>query len=328
MSSIVSLRQAIVDAIDADMGPDATVPLFKTVQVHGGRFDRAELARVAIKSPAALVAVLGGPLTREGGVQAVGDLVYTVFIVTRGSSQIKRDEHALILSEAVAGLVVSNDWDFEDAQAPMDMAMANLYSGALDRGGGVALWSVAWNQSTDLAIYDVSTLDDLHSVVGDFDVAPKDGVPEIQAYISLNGEFMSAYGHIYVSTSAATAIAVAGTYQKAAGTTTLKEALTFDMPTNNRVRHTGTASKPILVSAGASVTVDSDAKVTLALAKNGTVDTNTAIEQEITAAGGAETIDLRGLFQLTTNDYAEVWVTADDTVNVTLTKLNVVAAAT
>jgi hypothetical protein len=323
--SLVGLRQAVVDSIAASFGPDGTTPVFRAVQTHGGKFNSDELKRLASKAPAALVALMGGPITREGGTQAVGKTALVVFILTRGDSETKRDADALVLSEAVVGLMVKNDWDYADAQAPMEMAMANLYSGVIDRIG-MALWSVGWSQANDLAIVDTSDLPLFHHGNVKWDLADMDGVVDMEDDIWVNGEFMSAYGQIYVSTAAPTSIAAIDTYQKAMGTTTLKTtpaAVDFDMPATNRLRHIGTVVKPILVGASGSLTVSADAKVTLAV-----VDETTEQEIECTLAEGAEPFSLRGLFNLNANEYTEVWVKADATVNVTLTKLSMVAAAT
>ena len=206
------------------------------------------------------------------------------------------------------------------------MAIRNLYSGLIDREG-VALWSVTWSQYADLNIFDAEGLDDLKSVQLDWDLAPADGVIDSQQIVYLWSELMSAYGNLNVSSSAATAVAVAGTYVKAAGTTALNLSSDMDMPQVNRLRHTGTVAKPFFVSASASVLVSADAKVTLALAKNGTVDEHTAIEQKCTLAGGAEAFSIKSLVSLDENDYVEVWLTADNTVNVTLEKLHLIAAA-
>lgn len=317
-------------SIESEMGPSASTPLFQTVQTHGGNFNESEIKRIALKSPAALVAMLGGPLEREGGTQAVGAVTIVVFIATRGDSVDKRDADALALTELVSNLVVNNKWAYANTKAPERMKLTNHFHGDLDRLL-VAMWSVSWTQRTDLAIFDVSTLPLFHQGNVKWDLYPKDGVIDMEDDIWVNGEFMAAYGHIYISTPVATSIAAIDTYQKAAGTTTLKTtptAVDFDMPAVNRLRHTGTVVKPILVGADASVTVDGDAKVTLALAEDGVVDTDTEIEQEVTVTGGAEVIPLRGLFNLDEDEYVEVWVKADDTVNVTLTKLSMVAAAT
>jgi hypothetical protein len=312
--SLVGLRAAIVASIKAE------VTTLKAVQPHGGRFNLAELKRVALSQPAALVAILGGPLERQGG-QAVGDVQVAVFIVTTGSSVTSRDSAALAFAETISGLVCENKWKYADAKAPTGMRIDNLYSGDIDNQG-VAIWSVSWSQKADLCIYDAAALDDLLKVDLKYDLAPMDGVTEAEDLVEPRGAFMSSYGGMHVSTAVATAIAVANTYQKAAGTTTIDVTSGVDMPTTNRLRNIGTATRPFAVDVAGSVTVSVDAKVTLALAKNGVVDTDSAIELQMTAAEGAEAFSLNGLASLAATDYVELWVKSDTFPgNVTLTKM-------
>ena len=134
--TMLGLRAAVISKIDS------SITAFQTVQGHGGKFDKKELLRIATKSPAALVTVLGGPVERESG-QGAADLTVVIFIVTRGDASTQRDSAVLILAEAVAGLAVGNEWGYADAQAPLGIRMDNLYSGEIDRTG-VALWSVSW----------------------------------------------------------------------------------------------------------------------------------------------------------------------------------------
>lgn len=328
--SLIGLRSAIVADITSK------IPDFHTVQAHGGTFDKDELKRIALKSPACLVALMGGPLAREGG-SPTGEPTLFAFVVTGGSSSTKRNRAAIILVEEVIRLVANNSWKYECAQAPNGMRMDNLYSGEIDKEG-VALWSVSWSQRTDIATFDPddptaqATIDanlaDFKEMHFDIEPQPAEGIAvPLAGAVQLRGQFMSAYGHIFVSTPLATAIATADTYQKAAGTTTAKLLDEVDMPSAGRLRHKGVIAKPFMVTIKLSAAVDADAKVTFAIAKGGIVDEDTEIEEEMTVAGGAEAIPLTGIVSLDEDEYIEVWVKADDTVNVTLTKANVVLAA-
>jgi hypothetical protein len=251
-----------------------------------------------------------------------------VYLVTGGTSIEKRDAGAMVLAEEVARQVTKNTWAHEDTRAPTEIEAINQYSGELDKIG-VALWSVSWKQTTKLTDAEAieATLDDFESLYTDFDLAPKDDVVDIQSRVLLERNLMSAYGHINIATPVVTTIAVANTYQKAAGTTALKLAHDCDMPATGRLRHVGTVTKDFAVSAALSVTVSADAKVTVAIAKNGTVDADTAIEQAVSLTGGAEAFALEDIAELALNEYVEVWVKADATVNVTLTKMNLRVSA-
>ncbi len=319
--SLTGLQSAIVTSIDT------TITTLRTVQQHGGRFDAQELRRYALRAPAALVACLGGPISRDVASHSSCKAKIAVFVVTHGNSAVARNTDALTFCESIAGMAALNTWDYVDAQAPLDIRIDNLYGSSIDETGS-ALWAVTWTQASDIDVYDDSALDEFHTANTKWDLWPADGTIDAEDLLLIWGQFMSAYGHIYVSSAAATSVATPGTYVKAAGTTTLKLADEFDMPADMRIRHTGTPTRPTLVTASCSVTVASDCKVTVALAENGVLDANTAQEQELTAAGGAMSFDVKGVLSLAENDYAEVWVTADEIVGVTMTKLNFVAAAT
>jgi hypothetical protein len=318
--SLVGLRSAVV----ASLGTN--VPAFHTAQAHGGRFNRGEITRLALQSPGVFVAVMGGPITREGGsVVCAAELV--AYVITGGTSIEKRDEAALVLAEEVARQVANNAWAYTGSRAPSNISTANLYSGDVDKLG-VALWSVAWTQLIDLITEDDTlTLDDFERLYVDYDLAPKDETIDAQDIVTLEGELMSAYGHINIATPVATTIAVANTYQKAAGTTALNLAHDCDMPVTGQVRNSGTVTKVFAVDASLSAIVSADAKVTVAIAKNGTVDEDTAIEQAVSLTEGAEAFALTHIVSLAHDDYVEVWVKADALVNVTLTKMSLKISA-
>lgn len=318
--SLVALRDSIISSIDAE------IATFKAVLPHGGKFDKEELKRIALQSPAALVAVMAGPVEREGG-EAMCDAIFTVFVITKGSSQTQRETAVIALAQEVGKLAVHDSWAYEHARAPTGVRLDNLYAGEIDRMG-VALWAVSWSQYTAIAPFDFDSLDWLHTVHADYDFAPKDGVVDSEQIIQVGGDFMSAYGHLNVSTAIATAIAAPDTYQKAAGTTALKLASDVDMPVDGRLRHTGTVLKPFLATASGSVVVDTDERVTLAFAVNGTVDEDTAVELDLTVAEGAEAFSLKSVVNLDENDYVELWVKAASAIGVTITKSNLVLAAT
>lgn len=320
--SWLGLRTAIVSALGTAMTQVIDV------KAHGGRIDRKEISRWATRSPAIRVAVLGVPTTEHSGVVARSNVRCAIFITTKGTSGTKRDADALNLAEIVTGHAINNLWNYSEADAPENVNASNLYSGKLDKETAVALWVVTWTQAADTNV-PTDVLDNLYTVHNDLEVGPTDGVPDLPQTVQIRGTYMSYYGHIYASTSLGTAIAVSGTYQKLAGTTTAKLVDQFDMPDTGRLRHTGTVSRPCKVNAEVALSVNADATVTIALAKNGTVDEDTEIEQKITAAGGSESISVSGIVALDNNDYVEVWIKGSTTpLTVTAQQLNLVAAAT
>jgi len=310
---------AIVAKLDSD------VAALISAEAFGGELTPDDIRRYAVKAPAARVGCLGfEDLALESGHYAL-DLQWIIVLVTRDAA-VRRGPQMLGLVVDAAKVVAANDWGMETGR-PKNVRARNLFSGDVDKHG-LAVWAITWTQRLDLADLDTSTLDDFLRVHSDWDTAPLDGVVDIEGMLHLGGTLMSAYGELTVTTAVATAIAVADTYQKAAGTMTLGSALDMDAPVNGRLRHAGTVSKPFLATVNASVTVASDATVTLAIAKNGMPDETLEIEQKMTTAQGAGSFSITGIFDLNEDDYLEVWAKADDTISLTTTKLAMVAVAT
>lgn len=134
------------------------------------------------------------------------------------------------------------------------------------------------------------------------------------------------WGGLYVSSSADTTISGAGTYVKAAGTTTLWSAVSpvgFDMPTDNRLRYTGTPTKDVLVFCSASVSAAGAAtnkQLGLQLRDNdGLITGTTATGWSGGTTAKATNIVSMAVFEAETNDYVEAWVAnIDSTDNVTV----------
>jgi phage gp37-like protein len=310
--SLALFRDAIVAKIKTDL------PTLRTCQAHGGRFDLGELSRWAMQSPAVIVSVLGGAVEREGGANVINTKV-VAFVITPGSSVSHRDIAVMSIVDSLVAMVCQNSWNYEDAQAPQNMSAENLYSGDLDKTG-VALWAVTWDQRLDVGILDEETLDDFKTNYVKWDLSPADGVMDAEDNIEPQGMFMTTQGNLHISTAVATAIGAISVYQKLAGTTELDVSTNVDMPFNNRLRYLGTITRPFIVDAAISISTAVDAKITIAIAKNGTVDTESEIEQNVTIAQGVAVFSVKNIVSLAHDDYVELWIKATQTGNVTATK--------
>jgi len=144
-------------------------------------------------------------------------------------------------------------------------------------------------------------------------------------------ETQPSMGAIYVSTSATTTISTANTPTKAAGTTTSGTLVHFDTDggTNNRLRYTGTATKTFVVTANVSMTSSSGlgVDVTLSLAKNGTNEGQSTIEEGTVTSANSKTISTSWIVSLATNDYVEIFISnTSDTTNLTLERATLVVS--
>lgn len=133
------------------------------------------------------------------------------------------------------------------------------------------------------------------------------------------------YAAMYITSAAATTISVAGTYYKAAGTTTATNLhADFTMPASNRLQYNGAANihAHVAVTAdftggnakviGARVAIGGDATGTDAVASTTRHKTNTAGTDILSTALHFDTM-------MSTGNYLELWITNEtDTTAVTI----------
>ena len=134
------------------------------------------------------------------------------------------------------------------------------------------------------------------------------------------------YGQMWLSATDESSIGVAGTYVKAAGTTTLTTdpaAATWSMPANNRLQYGGTADRLAVVSCSFSMQA-AGAVVDLSwrLAKGGVTIPDTEITRRVTNTAQNGAASVTGLVSVSNGDYIELWVTNDtNTTNLTVMKM-------
>lgn len=179
--NLPDLRAAIVAGIRETL-PEA---IRDNCRTHGGRFDKGEIKRIAMKSPAILVACLGLVDAAPDGAEGVNaTFAWGAFVVTTDKPQLPRDAGALALVSILAGVVPDNRWGCDDAGYPDKIRGDNLYSGAVD-GAGIALWAVTWNQRLTLAVSDGSALGIFATFHADWDLAPADGAIDAVDHVPL-----------------------------------------------------------------------------------------------------------------------------------------------
>ena len=121
------------------------------------------------------------------------------------------------------------------------------------------------------------------------------------------------HGAFSINVPAATTIAVAGTYVKAAGTTSLDvdaEDFDDDSPTDNRLRYTGAPDRHVNVIATISTTSASSNQVLgFKLALNGVVIDDSVSRRKQGTGSDIGSVTLSAHVDMSTNDYIELWVT-------------------
>jgi len=183
--SLCDLRDAVVTDLRR------ILPQLRTCETHGGRFDAAELRRLAPRTPAALVTTLAlDDLRREHG-EYKSEVTFAVFVLTTDRPGLPRDEAALAVVDALARTIPDNRWSMAESETVPDRLRAeNLYSGGLDKSG-VALWAVSWRQrmvlGQELSAEDVAALD--RFALCDINHAPgPDGSPVAEDLVRLPQE--------------------------------------------------------------------------------------------------------------------------------------------
>lgn len=138
----------LLEAVRAELA--GLFPDLKACQVHDGKFNQAELKRIATKTPALLVALLGvTKVTDPGTEQSDAELQLAAFVVTRSSPGLDRGPAARALMEALLIHVPRTRWGLTGVSSGRDVRAQNFYAGEIDRQG-VALWAVSWRQPVRL----------------------------------------------------------------------------------------------------------------------------------------------------------------------------------
>jgi hypothetical protein len=126
------------------------------------------------------------------------------------------------------------------------------------------------------------------------------------------------YGQLYFSATAATTIAVAGTYVKLAGTTTSDSLNGITMPQNNRLQNNSGSTRVFQAMARADIIDGSGNKnIAIKLAKNGVLIDSTESNGETTNNVAAHAT-INWIVSLATGEYVEIWATnKSDTSSIT-----------
>ena len=118
------------------------------------------------------------------------------------------------------------------------------------------------------------------------------------------------YGELHITATATTVIAVAGTYVKMAGTTTLDSALNFSASGNNRLVCNSLVTSNYFLSLSVSMqTTSSNQTLAMRIYKNGVAETSSTMTTRAETANTPCLLSLNQIINLATNDYIEIWVT-------------------
>ena len=118
------------------------------------------------------------------------------------------------------------------------------------------------------------------------------------------------FGSFYVSSPAGTSITQAGTYVKAAGTTTANNLSSFTMPASNRLTYTGTATRHFHIATHLSFTSSTGNRVIgVQLAVDGTALPNSTHTVKIGTGSDTQAMSLHWDAMMSSNQYIELFIT-------------------
>ena len=126
------------------------------------------------------------------------------------------------------------------------------------------------------------------------------------------GSLVNPHGSLYLTVTASTDVSgdVAGTFFKAAGTTTLSGSpYLLSMPANNRLQYDGDKTRHFHIAASISMSCTGAGQdVQVAIAKNGVVDTGSIVTRKTSNANDIGSTAVHADFEMSQGDYLELWV--------------------
>jgi len=135
------------------------------------------------------------------------------------------------------------------------------------------------------------------------DISPQDVRDMIVSMIPPHGGY-------YRNLAAPTTISVAGTYYKAAGTTTAGDLDDLTMPQDNRMTYVGAPTQHFHIIATISMTCAGVNKVIgVKIACNGTPLAGSVIRRKVSTGSDIGAVTVQSDVEMDTNDYIEIWVT-------------------
>jgi hypothetical protein len=172
MSRLVEVRDETIAAFKAS-------PLLAGVFVtsHGGEFGEADLLRYSKQTPALIVAMLRYDMRIEGGL-VTGDAIWGVIAMAKSDPGVKRDVGVLALTDAAIRVLGRTFMGTDGVSRPKELVAKNEYGPKID-AQGIAMWSITYRQTVDLAD-DVDAAVDLERIHTDY-VKPGDVAGFVEA---------------------------------------------------------------------------------------------------------------------------------------------------
>lgn len=149
MTGIVALQDAII------AGLKERVPQLNSVAAVEGNITQDSIRRISVRSPAALVAIVGvnGITKRDVGIYTANATV-AVFLFTAGKDRIRDAQN---LTQAIILAALDSTWDVPHTATAMEVEADSLYDDDVTKQNqmasrapstGVLLTGISWKQRT------------------------------------------------------------------------------------------------------------------------------------------------------------------------------------
>lgn len=155
-------QRAFVEGIAAELPEN----LVREVRSHRGQFtSRAEIQKIAVKSPCILLAYRGFTGANDDFGETRVNVQWVAYILTQDTRDAPRHDLASLILTALLKIVPGNDWA-DTIESAEKISGRNITSTDID-DIGISLWVVAWQQLMKIDALDVSALDNLLTIHGD-----------------------------------------------------------------------------------------------------------------------------------------------------------------
>ena len=138
-SHLIGYRDAVITAIKDEFDE------LRQVSAHGGTFSEKQLEHYSMKSPCALVAILGTDRKLDflstGEYQ--GPVMMAAYVVAEDRGKYESHDVAIALAERIAGFLTTTGVAYEYAGPAMPKRIENLFSIEYDRKG-VSIVALVW----------------------------------------------------------------------------------------------------------------------------------------------------------------------------------------
>ncbi len=155
MPSLLDFRAAIATSMKAEFGT-----IFKTIDVHSGRFTEKSIKNLSVRLPALYVACLGWPQPDLSIAREINAPVrFVCFLITEEGRRAKADQDILDLADKVTAFISNNRFGQECLMPLAPPSADNLVNADILKKQ-INIWALSWQQP-------ISFGNDLGSVLGD-----------------------------------------------------------------------------------------------------------------------------------------------------------------